>query len=125
MSKSVRLKAFAKVNLCLQVLGKQPDGYHELRTVFQAISLHDSLELQWSSRNEISLEIAGSELPADSTNLVWRAIDALRRELRMKEGVHARLTKRIPVARGLGGGSSDAAAALIGILQIGKHTSEL
>ena len=115
MSKSVRLKAFAKVNLCLQVLGKQPDGYHELRTVFQAISLHDSLELQWSSRNEISLEIAGSELPADSTNLVWRAIDALRRELRMKEGVHARLTKRIPVARGLGGGSSDAAAALAGV----------
>lgn len=121
MSKSVRLKAFAKVNLCLQVLGKQPDGYHELRTVFQAISLHDSLELQWSSRNEISLEIAGSELPADSTNLVWRAIDALRRELRMKEGVHARLTKRIPVARGLGGGSSDAAAALIGILRLTRR----
>ena len=115
MSKSVRLKAFAKVNLCLQVLGKQPDGYHELRTVFQAISLHDSLELQFSSRDEISLDIAGAELAADSTNLVWRAIEALKRELKINKGIHARLTKRIPVARGLGGGSSDAAAALAGV----------
>src|SRR5690348_3761495 len=114
MKKTVRLKAFAKVNLCLQVLGKQPDGYHELRTIFQAISLHDSLELRFSARGEISLEIADAELPADSTNLVWRAVDALRRELRLREGIHARLTKRIPVARGLGGGSSDAAAALMG-----------
>ena len=121
MSKTVRLKAFAKVNLCLQVLGKQPDGYHELRTVFQAVSLHDSLELRFSARDEISLEIADSELPADSTNLVWRAIDALRTELRLKEGIHARLTKRIPVARGLGGGSSDAAAALSGVLRLTKR----
>jgi len=121
MSKIVRLKAFAKVNLCLQVLGKQPDGYHELRTVFQAISLHDSLELRFSARDEISLEIADAELPADSTNLVWRAIDALKRELGFKEGVHARLTKRIPVARGLGGGSSDAAAALSGVLRLTKR----
>ncbi|HXT85567.1 MAG TPA: 4-(cytidine 5'-diphospho)-2-C-methyl-D-erythritol kinase [Verrucomicrobiae bacterium] len=121
MSKAVRLKAFAKVNLCLQVLGRQPDGYHELRTVFQAISLHDALELQFSSRDGISLEIADAELPADSTNLVWRAIDALKRELRLKQGVHARLTKRIPVARGLGGGSSDAAAALMGVLRLTKR----
>jgi 4-diphosphocytidyl-2-C-methyl-D-erythritol kinase len=121
MSKIVRLKAFAKVNLCLQVLGKQPDGYHELRTIFQAISLHDSLELRFSARDEISLEIADSELPADSTNLVWRAIDALKRELGLKEGVHARLTKRIPVARGLGGGSSDAATALQGVLRLTKR----
>ena len=118
MSKTVRLKAFAKVNLCLEILGKQPDGYHELRTVFQAIALHDSLELQFSSRDEISLEIENSELPADSSNLVWRAIDALKSELRISKGVRAGLTKRIPVARGLGGGSSDAAAALIGVQRL-------
>ncbi|HEU5411467.1 MAG TPA: 4-(cytidine 5'-diphospho)-2-C-methyl-D-erythritol kinase [Candidatus Acidoferrales bacterium] len=121
MSKTVRLKAFAKVNLCLQVLGKQADGYHELRTIFQAISLHDLLELQFSSPGEISLDIADSELPADSTNLVWRAIDALKRELRLKAGIHARLTKRIPLARGLGGGSSDAAAALVGMQRLTKR----
>ena len=121
MSKIVRLKAFAKVNLCLQVLGKQADGYHELRTIFQAISLHDSLELRFSSQDDVTLEITDSELPADSTNLVWRAIDALRRELRLKQGVHARLIKRIPVARGLGGGSSDAAAALMGVLRLTKR----
>ncbi len=121
MSKIVRLKAFAKVNLCLQVLGKQPDGYHELRTVFQAISLHDSLELRFSSLNEISLEIAGSDLPADSSNLVWRAMNVLKRELKIKKGIHARLTKRIPVARGLGGGSSDAAAALVGVLRLARR----
>ena len=121
MKKTVRLKAFAKVNLCLQVLGKQLDGYHELRTVFQAISLHDPLELRFSARDEISLEIVDSELPADSTNLVWRAMDALKRELRLREGIHARLTKRIPVARGLGGGSSDAAAALQGVLRLTKR----
>jgi 4-diphosphocytidyl-2-C-methyl-D-erythritol kinase len=118
MGKIVRLKAFAKVNLCLHVLGKMPDGYHELRTIFQSISLHDSLELQFSVSRAISLEIVGSELPADSKNLVWRAVDALRRELRIHKGIHARLIKRIPVARGLGGGSSDAAAALIGVLRL-------
>ncbi|HEV2306426.1 MAG TPA: 4-(cytidine 5'-diphospho)-2-C-methyl-D-erythritol kinase [Candidatus Acidoferrales bacterium] len=121
MGKIVRLKAFAKVNLCLHVLGKMPDGYHELRTVFQSISLHDSLELQFSSSRGISLEIVGSELPADSKNLVWRAIDALRRELRTHKAIHARLIKRIPVARGLGGGSSDAAAALIGLLRLARR----
>ncbi|MGC1105039.1 MAG: 4-(cytidine 5'-diphospho)-2-C-methyl-D-erythritol kinase [Candidatus Acidiferrales bacterium] len=125
MSKTVRLSAFAKVNLCLHVLGKLPGGYHELRTVFQSISLHDSLELELSSSREITLEInlenAGLPLPADSTNLVWRAIDALKHELRLRHGFRARLTKRIPVARGLGGGSSDAAAALWGVLRLARR----
>ena len=125
MSKTVRLSAFAKVNLCLHVLGKLPGGYHELRTVFQTISLHDSLELELSSSREIAFEIArendGPSLPADSRNLVWRAIDALKHELRLRHGFRARLTKRIPVARGLGGGSSDAAAALLGVLRLARR----
>src|SRR5579863_648473 len=120
MGKIVRLKAFAKVNLCLHVLGKMPDGYHELRTIFQSISLHDSLELQFSPSRGLSLEIVDSELPADSKNLVWRAIDALKRELRIHKGIQARLIKRVPVARGLGGGSSNAAAALIGVLRLAR-----
>jgi len=124
MSKTVRLKAFAKINLCLQVLGKQPDSYHELRTIFQAISLHDSLEMELLPSRNVAFEITtewSPVLPADSTNLVWRAIDALKHELHIRQGFRAHLIKRIPVARGLGGGSSDAAAALQGVLRLTKR----
>jgi 4-diphosphocytidyl-2-C-methyl-D-erythritol kinase len=118
MIHSVTQPAFAKINLCLQIQGKRPDGYHELRTIFQAISLHDTLELSYSSRRGITLEIDDSGLPNDSRNLVWRAIAALKKELRLNRGIHAKLSKRIPVARGLGGGSSDAAAALVALLRL-------
>src|SRR5487761_1630288 len=121
MKRSVRVPAFAKINSCLHVLGKLPDGYHELRTIFQSISLYDTLDLELSSGSKITLEIDDPSLPADSTNLVWRAMDALRRELRFRQGVHAKLTKVIPVARGLGGGSSDAAAALTGLLRLTRR----
>jgi 4-diphosphocytidyl-2-C-methyl-D-erythritol kinase len=115
---SLRIPAFAKVNLCLHVLGRRPDGYHELRTVFQTISLHDTLELAIGSAPGIALECDDPALPSGRRNLVWRALEALRRELKLRGGVRARLTKRIPVARGLGGGSSDAAAALVGLLRL-------
>ena len=118
MRHSVTQPAFAKINLCLQVHGKRPDGYHELRTIFQAISLHDSLELSFASSRGITLEIDDPALPFDSRNLVWRAIDAMRKELSLGRGIRAKLAKRIPVARGLGGGSSDAAAALIAMLRL-------
>jgi 4-diphosphocytidyl-2-C-methyl-D-erythritol kinase len=120
VKRSVRLRAFAKVNLCLHVVGRRPDGYHELRTIFQAISLHDILELSLARHGEITFETTDPELPAGPENLVWRAIDAMQSELGITGGIHARLEKRIPVARGLGGGSSDAAAALIGMLRLTK-----
>jgi 4-diphosphocytidyl-2-C-methyl-D-erythritol kinase len=119
--KSVRIPAYAKVNLCLDVLGRRADGYHELRTIFQTIGLHDTLVLEATRAPEIHLSIVGNPgLAAEpgSDNLVYRAIDGLRRELKIKPGVRAVLTKRIPVGRGLGGGSSDAAAALVGILKL-------
>lgn len=118
MKKSVRVPAFAKVNLCLHVLGRRPDGYHELRTLFQSISLHDVLELHQLRARAISLEIDDPSLPAGRENLVHRAIDAMRRELNYRGGIHARLSKQIPVARGLGGGSSDAATAIIAMLRL-------
>jgi 4-diphosphocytidyl-2-C-methyl-D-erythritol kinase len=118
MNRGVRLPAFAKINLCLHVLGRRRDGYHELRTIFQAISLHDTLEVWRSTRPGISLETNDPALPDGEENLVWRAVAALQRALRMRGGVRIRLTKRIPVARGLGGGSSDAAAALLGLLRL-------
>jgi 4-diphosphocytidyl-2-C-methyl-D-erythritol kinase len=116
--RSVRLPAFAKINLCLHVLGKRPDGYHELRTIFQAISLRDTLELGLTPQPGIILETSDAALPAGPENLVYRAIEALGCEIGFRGGIRARLEKQIPVARGLGGGSSDAAAALIGMLRL-------
>jgi 4-diphosphocytidyl-2-C-methyl-D-erythritol kinase len=120
MKNSLRLPAFAKINLCLHVLGRRPDGYHELRTIFQAISLRDTLELSLTRNSGIALEVSGAELPAGPENLVYRALDVLSAEIGYRGGVRARLEKRIPVARGLGGGSSDAAAALLGLLRLMK-----
>jgi len=120
MKKSLRLPAFAKINLRLHVLGRRPDGYHELRTIFQTISLRDTLELSLVSSSKITIETNEPSLPAGPENLVYRAIEAVGGELGLRGGVHARLEKRIPVARGLGGGSSDAAAALIGMLRLTK-----
>ncbi len=116
--RSVRLPAFAKINLCLHIIGRRPDGYHELRTIFQAVSLRDTLELSLNSGSGISLETNDTALPAGPENLVWRAIEAMREEIGIRGGIRARLEKRIPVARGLGGGSSDAASALIGMLRL-------
>jgi 4-diphosphocytidyl-2-C-methyl-D-erythritol kinase len=118
MKKSVRLPAFAKVNLHLQVLGRRPDGYHELRTIFQAISLRDTLTLSVVRKPGITLETDDPSLPSGPENLVYRAIEAIGCETGFRGGIHAQLQKRIPVARGLGGGSSDAAAALIGMLRL-------
>jgi 4-diphosphocytidyl-2-C-methyl-D-erythritol kinase len=120
----VRISAFAKINLRLDILGKRADGFHELRTVFQTISLHDELRLRASRRPGIALSIAGNQpLSAERVekNLVYRAVDALRRELKIRGGVEIALKKTIPAGRGLGGGSSDAAAALLGYLRLTKR----
>jgi len=120
----VRIPAYAKINLRLDILGKRPDGFHELRTIFQTISLHDELRMRASRRPGISLAIEGNQpLSAQprQKNLVYRAVDALRRELRIRGGVEIALKKTIPAGRGLGGGSSDAAAALLGYLRLMKR----
>jgi 4-diphosphocytidyl-2-C-methyl-D-erythritol kinase len=119
--KTVSLHAFAKVNLCLHVLGKRADGYHELRTIFQAISLHDTLDLSFEPGRDgfrFKMECSDPSLPLNQENLVFRAVDAIRNEFGITGTVSASLHKRIPVARGLGGGSSDAAAALAGMLRL-------
>jgi 4-diphosphocytidyl-2-C-methyl-D-erythritol kinase len=114
MSCAVRVSAYAKINLSLRVLGVRPDGYHELRTVFQSIALHDTLTAR-VRRGPFALQCAEPDCPADQTNLVWRAAEhvwlASGRRGTMRD-VEIRLTKRIPLRAGLGGGSSDAAAAL-------------
>jgi len=121
MKESLRLPAFAKINLCLHVLGRRTDGYHELRTIFQAISLHDTLTLSLLPSPGINIQTDDATLPAGPENLVYRALESIWAELGIRHGIHAQLEKRIPVARGLGGGSSDAAAAMIGALRLTKR----
>jgi 4-diphosphocytidyl-2-C-methyl-D-erythritol kinase len=117
----VRIPAFAKINLRLDILGKRADGFHELRTIFQTISLHDEVRLRSSRQPGITLSIRGnatlSQEPSRE-NLVYRAVEALRLELKIRGGVEIELKKKIPAGRGLGGGSSDAAAALRGYLRL-------
>ena len=109
----LRLKAHAKINLHLDIGARRADGYHDLRTLFQEISLHDTLIFTPAAR-ELTLEVAPEGLPTGDQNLVIRALESLRSALRVKKGLHVSLEKRIPVGAGLGGGSSDAAAALLG-----------
>ena len=120
----VRLPAFAKVNLRLEILGKRPDGFHELRTVFQTVSLKDEVRLRTTRKPGIELQVSGNESLASEPverNLVYRAVAAVRRELAIGQGVKIELSKGIPAGRGLGGGSSDAAAALTGYLRLVKR----
>jgi 4-diphosphocytidyl-2-C-methyl-D-erythritol kinase len=120
----IQVPAFAKVNLRLDVLGRRADGYHELRTIFQALTLHDTLRLEATTGDKIELNVLGNEALAggpERRNLVWRALAALRRELKVPGGLRVELHKRIPVGRGLGGGSSDAAAAMVALLRLTRR----
>ena len=108
-----RFLAPAKVNLCFEVLGRRNDGYHEVRTVYQAIDLADELELEPAA--DLTLEVTPHGAAPIDNNLVLQAAQLLRDATHIQRGAHIRLTKRIPAAAGLGGGSSDAAAALLGL----------
>jgi 4-diphosphocytidyl-2-C-methyl-D-erythritol kinase len=108
-----RVPAFAKINLALHVLGKRPDNYHEIRTVFQTISLYDSIDIEFQRARVRLIEIAGNvDIP---NNLILRAAEALLDHWGIHAGIRFRLTKRIPLGGGLGGGSSDAAAVLLAL----------
>jgi len=115
----MRFHSFAKVNLHLEVLRRREDGFHELRTIFQTIDLADEVELVQAGSG-VELEIVGAPgLPADESNLAWRAAARfLARWGRAGEGVRIRLTKRIPVGGGLGGGSANAASVLLGMCKL-------
>jgi len=116
-ARAVTVRAHAKINLDLRVLGTRPDGFHELRTVFQALDLHDTIEcIPRVGPFAIECETAG--VPLDRSNLVWRAAEALWRSLRREGSVRdvlVRVQKRIPLQGGLGGGSTDAAATLLAL----------
>ncbi len=105
------MKAPAKINLCLYVMGKRPDNYHEIFSLMQTIGIYDELEIEPGER--FNLEVAGAKI--DGENLIARAHRALEEHLQRNIPVKVRLKKNIPIGAGLGGGSSDAAAFLIGV----------
>src|SRR5881409_3838296 len=112
------LRAFAKINLDLRVLGRRHDGYHEVRTIFQAVDWWDEILLEPASRFEFS----APGTPEDETNLIVRAVRAYERLAGITAGVRVQVTKNIPVGRGLGGGSSDAAVTFIGLQRLFKRS---
>lgn len=112
------LPAFAKINWMLRVLGRRADGYHELHTVFQTVTLRDKLTFTLRTDDSITLKCDAPDIPVDESNLVVRAAKVLRQRYGVRKGADINLEKRIPAAGGLGGGSSDAAIALLGLAQL-------
>ena len=116
----MRLRALAKINLGLDILRKREDGYHEVRMIMQTIQMYDVLEMKRVRKPGISLSVNYSYIPNDERNLVYKAAKLLMDEFQVKGGVDIHLEKFIPVAAGMAGGSSDAAAALVGINRLFK-----
>ena len=111
----MRLQAFAKINLGLDVLGKREDGYHEVRMIMQTIRMYDQLDMRKSVEPGIHMTTNKKYIPVDENNLVWRAAKLMMDTCGIIEGVSIHLHKVIPVAAGMAGGSSDAAATLVGM----------
>ena len=112
------LPSFAKINWLLRILGKRADGFHEICTVFQMVSLHDNLS--FSRCDEIVLTCQDRKIPTDERNLIVKAAFELKQKFNIKTGAKIHLEKNIPAPGGLGGGSSNAAVALVGLIKLWK-----
>ncbi|MCQ9207802.1 MAG: 4-(cytidine 5'-diphospho)-2-C-methyl-D-erythritol kinase [Omnitrophica bacterium] len=124
---TLTLRAPAKLNLYLKVLNKRPDAFHNIETVFEKISLCDTISLK-KRKAGIKVFCRHKDVPKDKTNLCFQAAKLLLAKAKRREGIEIRITKKIPVAAGLGGGSSDAASVLLGLnklLLLGLRRSEL
>ena len=117
-SRTLTTLAHAKINWTLFVLGRRTDGFHEIRTLFQTITLHDRLTFTESDDERLTLACDDPSIPVDEKNLVLRAALALREKYGVSKGARIHLEKRIPAEAGLGGGSSDAAVALLGLTHL-------
>ncbi len=127
MNQSLSLPSFAKINWSLRILGKRPDNFHEVRTTLQTISLHDRLTFELSGE-QVELSCNEPEIPTDDRNLILRAAHALQDRYSIGKGAHIQLEKNIPAQAGLGGGSSNAAIALLALVylwQIDASASDL
>ena len=116
MPKTLRLRAFAKINAGLKILGKRPDGYHELRTIYQTIGLHDRLRIGISkSGTGLAVKCDNPAVPGGPGNLVYRTCEAWAQAREWRGGVKVEIEKVIPLGSGLGGASTDAAATILGL----------
>lgn len=111
----ISLKALAKINLGLDVVRRREDGYHEVRMIMQTIHLYDRLDIKRTKESGIQIQTNLSFLPVNENNLIYKAAKLLMDEFSITDGVSVKLDKRIPVAAGMAGGSTDAAAMLIGV----------
>ncbi|MDN4527439.1 4-(cytidine 5'-diphospho)-2-C-methyl-D-erythritol kinase [Fictibacillus fluitans] len=116
--KKISIKAPAKINLSLDVLGKRKDGYHEVKMIMTTVDLADRVELTLLEENKITIESTGGFVPLDQRNLAYQAAMLLKETFGVKKGVGIHISKNIPVAAGLAGGSSDAAATLKGLNEL-------
>ena len=124
----LELKALGKINLGLDVIRKREDGYHEVRMIMQTVRMYDTLEIRKKQAPGISLRSNLPYVPSDERNLVYKAAKILMDEFHVEEGLSMKLTKSIPVAAGMAGGSSDAAAAFVGVnrlFRLGLSQEEL
>jgi 4-diphosphocytidyl-2-C-methyl-D-erythritol kinase len=118
VNQPLSLPSFAKINWSLRVLGKRPDNLHEIRTTLQTISLQDRLGFELSEAQEVRLICSNAEIPSDDRNLVVRAAKALQHRYSVRQGARIQLEKSIPAEAGLGGGSSNAAVALLALARL-------
>lgn len=126
--KEIAVKALAKINLGLDVVRKREDGYHEVKMVMQTIHLFDRLEMKKTQADEITMTTNLAFLPTNENNLVYKAAKLLKDEFAIKDGINVKLHKHIPVAAGMAGGSTDAAAVLYGMnrmFELGLSREEL
>ena len=115
---SIQLKSRAKINLSIDVLGKREDGYHLVEMIMQTIDLFDKIKIFSLKEDTIIIESNSLDIPLDSTNIVYKAADLIKKQYNIKEGVKIIIEKYIPIAAGMAGGSSNAAAVLVGLNQL-------
>ena len=115
---SIQLKSRAKINLSIDVLGKREDGYHLVEMIMQTIDLFDKIKIFSLKEDTLIIESNSLDIPLDSTNIVYKAADLIKKQYNIKEGVKIIIEKNIPIAAGMAGGSSNAAAVLVGLNQL-------
>ena len=112
---SITLKSRAKINLSIDVLGKRQDGYHLVEMIMQTIDLYDLIEINEKDNDQITIKSTSDEIPLDCNNLVYKAANLIKKTFNINKGVEIHIKKNIPVAAGMAGGSSNAAAVLVGL----------
>ena len=114
----ITMKARAKINIALDIIGKRTDGYHEIRTIMQTVDLHDKITLKQTDNDKITLITNSNKIPSDSSNLAYKAAEYIKKNYSFKNGLEIKIEKNIPVAAGLAGGSTDCAAVLLGVRKL-------